>query len=149
DQTAGTPSSAPATSPSSSSAADLSDPDNVAEEAIRRYLSRNPPADGDHEASVLRAAPYMTRALVENLASNSDPAFDKLVSRGGIATVRTVKVGPADDKLPVDSPLRVWRKTTAKVYVEGYTNYTETTVLQLELVNSSGDSWRVSRILGL
>lgn len=146
---ADTHSSAPTPSPSSSSAADLSDPDNVAKEAIRRYLTRNPPADGDHEASVLRAAPYMTPALVENLASHSDPAFDKLVSRGGVATVRTVNVSPADTKLPADSPLRVWRKTTAKVHVEGYTTYTDTTELQVELVTSSGDEWHVSRILGL
>ncbi|MER7316244.1 hypothetical protein [Streptomyces halstedii] len=143
--------SSPSSSPSPSSAVDLADADHVAEEAIRRYLTRNPPADGDHTAPVLRAAPYMTPALVENLASSSDPAWDKLVSRGGVATVTTIKAVPSPEKegLPVDTPLRVWRQVTAKVHVEGYTNYDEQRVLQVELTSPGGTEWRVSRILGL
>ncbi|KOG86005.1 hypothetical protein [Streptomyces varsoviensis] len=144
-----TATSSPSSTPSP--AADLSEPEHVAEEAIRRYLTRNPPADGDHSAPVLRAAPYMAPALVENLASSSDPAWDKLVSRGGVATVTTIKAGPVPEKegLPVDTPLRVWRQVTAKVHVEGYTAYDEQHVLQVELTNPSGDAWRASRILGL
>ncbi|MEU9279517.1 hypothetical protein [Streptomyces sp. NPDC048341] len=155
--TPGAQDGAPASSPSSSSVApssspsaavDLSDPDHVAQEALRLYLTRNPPQDGDHTASVTRAAPYMTPALVENLASQDDPSWEKLVSRGGVATVSTIKAGPADSKLPVDTPVRVWRKVTAKVDVEGYTDYSENTVVQAELTNS-GDGWHVSRIVGL
>ncbi|MFI5867762.1 hypothetical protein [Streptomyces sp. NPDC051546] len=145
----GTPSSSSAPSPSASPAVDLSKAETVAEQMVRLYLTRNPPADGKHGASVLRAAPYMTPALVENLGSSSDPAWDKLVSRGGVSTVGAVKVGPADSGLPGDSPLRVWRKVEATVSVEGYTKYTEQTVLQVELTNSTGTAWRVSRILGL
>ncbi|MGW2227455.1 hypothetical protein [Streptomyces formicae] len=144
-----TATSSPSSSPSP--AADLSKPDHVAESAIRRYLTRNPPADGDHTAPVLKAAPYMAPALVENLASSSDPAWDKLVSRGGVATVTTIKAGPVPEKkrLPVDTPLRVWRQVTAKVHVKGYTDYDEQHVLQVELTNPSGNAWRVTRILGL
>ncbi|SDL42394.1 hypothetical protein [Streptomyces indicus] len=148
EEPAATPSSS-SPSPSASAAVDLSKPDHVAEEAVRIYLTRNPPKDGDHTASVLRAEPYMTAALVENLAGHTDPGWAKLVSRGGVATVRTVKVEPAGTDLPVDTPVRVWRKTTAKVDVEGYEDYSETTVLQVELTNGDGDGWRVSRILGL
>ncbi|MEH0424731.1 hypothetical protein [Streptomyces sp. B21-083] len=146
-----TATSSPSSSPSSSPAVDLSKPDHVAEEAIRLYLTRNPPADGKPTASVLRAAPYMAPALVENLASSSDPAWDKLVSHGGVATVSTIKASPspAKENLPVDTPLRVWRQVTAKVHVEGYTNSDEQHVLQVELTNPSGSAWRVSRILGL
>ncbi|MGW7064864.1 hypothetical protein ACWGHM_41120 [Streptomyces sp. NPDC054904] len=143
-----TPSSS-SPSPSPSAAVDLSKPDHVAEEAVRIYLTRNPPKDGDHTASVLRAEPYMTPSLVENLAGHTDRGWSKLVSRGGVATVSTVKVEPAGTDLPVDTPVRVWRKTTAKVDVEGYEDYSETTVLQVELTNGDGDGWRVSRILGL
>ncbi|MFK0296625.1 hypothetical protein ACIQU6_39995 [Streptomyces sp. NPDC090442] len=143
------PTSTPSTSPSSSTAADLSTPEHVAEEAVRLYLTRNPPKDHDYKASILRAAPYMTPALTENLGSHTDPAWAKLVSRGGIATVRTVKAAPAGNDLPADTPLRVWRKATAQVEVEGYEKYSETTVLQVELTNGSGEGWRISRILGL
>ncbi|MFC9015691.1 hypothetical protein ACFTZG_06040 [Streptomyces albidoflavus] len=148
EEPAATPSSS-SPSPSASAAVDLSKPNHVAEEAIRIYLTRNPPKDGDHTASALRAEPYMTAALIENLAGHTDPEWSKLVSRGGVATVRTVKVEPAGTDLPVDTPVRVWRKTTAKVDVEGYEDYSETTVLQVELTNGDGDGWRVSRILGL
>ncbi|MEU4932028.1 hypothetical protein AB0G54_36935 [Streptomyces yokosukanensis] len=150
DNKPGDPSTSSATPSSSPSAkVDLSDPDGVAKKAVSLYLTRNPPADGDHSAPVLRAAPYMTPSLVQNLTGQEDPAWDKLVSNGGVSTVSTVKVGPADKGLPVDTPLRVWRKATATVDVEGYKNYTETTVLQVEMTNADGSGWRVSRILGL
>ncbi|MGW5336183.1 hypothetical protein [Streptomyces bauhiniae] len=148
EEPAAGPSSSSA-SPSPSSSVDRSKPDHVAEEAVRIYLTRNPPQDQDHTASVLRAEPYMAPALVENLAAHTDRGWAKLVSRGGVATVRTVKVEPAGNDLPVDTPVRVWRKTTAKVDVEGYEDYSETTVLQVEVTNIDGDGWRVSRILGL
>ncbi|MGN9821925.1 hypothetical protein ACTMUQ_42435 [Streptomyces sp. SD11] len=143
------PTTAASASPSSSAAVDLDDPDDVAEEAVRLYLTRNPPKDREHTASVLRAEPYMTASLVENLAAHTDKQWAKLVSRGGVSTVRTVRVEPAGTDLPVDTPIRVWRKITAKVDVEGYEDYSETTVLQAELTNGNGDGWRVSRILGL
>ncbi|MFD7978765.1 hypothetical protein [Streptomyces sp. NPDC059071] len=139
---------ASAPSPSPSAPVDLSDPNLVAEQFTRHYLTRNPPVDQDHTAAVRRAAPWATEALVENLAGNDDPAFGRLVSRGGVATVDTVTVGPASDKLPPDTPLRVWRIVTAKVDVVGYTTYTETTTLQIELTNT-GAGWRVARILGV
>ncbi|MEU6467492.1 hypothetical protein [Streptomyces sp. NPDC046976] len=141
--TTGTPSSSP------SAPVDLTKPDHVAEEAVRLYLTRNPPVDRDHTASVTRAAPYLTPSLAENLADQDDASWNKLVSTGGVATVRTVTVGPAAAGLPVDTPLRVWRKTTAVVDVEGYTKYTEKKTLQVELTTGDGHEWRVSRVLGL
>ncbi|MGW6569960.1 hypothetical protein [Streptomyces sp. NPDC054975] len=140
--------SPPPASPSPSVSADLSDPEKVAEQFVRHYLTRTPPGDQDHTAAVLRAQPWATPGLVENLANHDDPAFDRLVSRGGVSTVSTVKVEPAGQSLPVDTPVRVWRKVTAKVDVEGYTNYSETTTLETELTNT-GAGWRVSRILGV
>ncbi|MFJ3673668.1 hypothetical protein ACIPSE_45225 [Streptomyces sp. NPDC090106] len=140
--TSATPSSSPSTT------VDLGDPDHVAEEAVRLYLTRNPPQDKDHAASIRRAAPYLTPALTNNLASQEDPSWGKLVSRGGVATVRTAKAGPAGDDLPIDTPLRVWRTVTTKVDIEGYTDYSETHELNLELTTTE-DGWRVSRILGL
>ncbi|MFF5809106.1 hypothetical protein [Streptomyces sp. NPDC012746] len=149
DKPPSSPSSS-STGPSASSApaADLRDPKRVAEEAVRLYLTRNPPEDGTHKAAVRRAAPYMAPPLVENLTEHQDPAWDRLVSRGGVSTVSAVKVEAAGTDLPADTPLRVWRKVTATVNVKGYTDYQETPVLQLELM-LSGDEWRVSRILGL
>lgn len=141
--------STPPSSPSPSvPAVDLTDPERVAEEAVRLYLTRNPPEDGEHTEAVIRAAPYMAPALVENLTAHSDAAWDKLVSRGGISSVSSVKAGPAKKDLPADSPVRVWRQTTAELDVEGYTTYRETVVYQIELT-ASGDGWLVSRILGL
>lgn len=139
---------APTASASPSPSADLSDPGRVAEAFVRQYLSRNPPKDETHRAAVLRAAPWATRALAANLEENADPAFDKLVSRGGVSRVSAVKVEPAGGKLPPDTPLRVWRTVTATVDVEGYTNYTETTAIQAE-VTRTDDGWRVSAILGV
>ncbi|MDJ0345561.1 hypothetical protein QMK19_33995 [Streptomyces sp. H10-C2] len=149
DKPAGTPSaSSSPTSPRPSPTVDLRAPDKVAQQAVEHYLTRNPPVDRNHSAAVLRAAPWMTPSLVENLASNRDPRWDKLVSQGGVSTVRAVQVGPAAPGLPVDTPLRVWRKVTATVAIEGYTATTETTVLQTELT-LDGEKWRVSRIVGL
>ncbi|MEV8628615.1 hypothetical protein [Streptomyces sp. NPDC051079] len=162
DHVAAAPSAAPsaaddkppasgAASPSSASpspAADLADPDTVAEQFARHYLTRNPPEDQEHTAAVDRAAPWATPALVENLSQNDDPAFERLVSRGGVSTVSTVFVKPAGQQLPPDNPLRVWRTVTAKVDVVGYTTYSETTVLQCELTNVDG-AWRVARVLGV
>ncbi|MFF4320563.1 hypothetical protein [Streptomyces sp. NPDC001568] len=148
-------SSAPAASPSAPSsptptpAADLSNPDKVAEQFVRIYLTRNPPQDRTHKAVVERAAPYMARALVVNLTEHTDPAWDKLVSRGGVSTVRSVSVTPAGKDLPGDSPLRVWRQTTTAVDVDGYTKYGESTVLKLEMMTSGDGKWRITRILGV
>lgn len=144
---------APPSSPEPSSipspaAVDTADPDAVAQAAIRQYLTRNPPQDHDHRASVHRAAPYLTPTLALNLSESSDPAYGRLVSRGGISTVRTVTVKPAGTSLPVDTPLRVWRRITATVDVHGYEDYSEVIVLDLELV-FTGQGWRVSRMLGL
>ncbi len=135
-------------SPSPSASVDLSDPETVAEEWTRHYLTRNPPEDEDHTAAVRRADPWAMPALTENLANSSDPAWDRLVSRGGVATVSAVTVKPAGGDLPPDTPLRVWRTVTATVKVAGYTDYTEKTTLQAELTNS-GKGWRVSRVVGV
>ncbi|MFF4392935.1 hypothetical protein ACFY0G_40375 [Streptomyces sp. NPDC001552] len=143
------PSSSPSASISPTPSVDLSKPNHVAEQAVRLYLTRNPPEDKTHRAVIERAEPYLAPALAVNLAEHSDPAWDKLVSRGGVSTVRTVTVTPSGKDLPGDSPLRVWRKATATVDVEGYTNYSETTVLDLEVMTSSDGKWRVTRILGL
>ncbi|MEW1551513.1 hypothetical protein [Streptomyces tsukubensis] len=143
-----TPSSPSASSSSPAPAVDRSAPDAVAREAIRLYLTRTPPQDQTHGDAVLRAAPYMSPALVENLAAHRDKAWDRLVSRGGVSTVKTVTVSPAGKDLPADSPLRVWRKVVAEVHVEGYTNYKETTTLQAEVVHAD-DGWQVSRLMGL
>ncbi|MFI9005528.1 hypothetical protein [Streptomyces sp. NPDC053541] len=142
------PSSAkPSASPTAT--VDLADPERVAEEAIRIYYTRNPPADRSHKAVVERAAPYMADSLALNLIGNSDPAWDRLVSRGGISNVRTVKVKPAGTDLPGDTPVRVWRTTTATIDVKGYETYSETATLHVELMLTGEDEWRITRILGL
>ncbi|MYT25946.1 hypothetical protein GTW69_37715 [Streptomyces sp. SID7760] len=147
DPSAPSPSPSPSTSPMPS--VDLSNPNHVAEQVVRLYLTRNPPKDKTHKAVIERAEPYLAPALAANLVEHSDPAWDKLVSRGGVSTVRTVTVTPSGPDLPGDSPLRVWRKATATVDVEGYTNYSETTALDLEIMTSGDGTWRVTRILGL
>lgn len=136
------------TSTSTPSPVDMTDPGAVAEAALRQYLTRNPPQDRDHTASVRRAAPYLTRSLAINLTASSDPAYGRLVSRGGISTVRKVTVRPAGASLPVDTPLRVWRTVTATVDVTGYEDYSEQVTLRTEVINT-GTEWRVSRILDL
>ncbi|MER8039408.1 hypothetical protein [Streptomyces hydrogenans] len=142
------PSSAePSTSPTG--AVDLTKPERVAEEAIRIYYTRNPPVDRTHKTVVERAAPYMADSLALNLMGNSDPAWDRLVSRGGVSTVRTVKVTPAGTDLPGDTPVRVWRTTTATIDVKGYETYSETATLHVELMLTGEDEWRITRILGL
>jgi hypothetical protein len=67
---------------------------------------------------------------------------------GGVSAVGAVTVKPAGGKLPPDTPLRVWRTVTATVKVDGYTKYTEKTVIQTELTNT-GDGWLVSRVVGV
>ncbi|MER8267979.1 hypothetical protein ABT007_27705 [Streptomyces griseus] len=143
-----TPAPTAATSPPAPAPVDMTVPDAVAGAAIRGYLTRNPPVDGGHTASVRRAAPYMTRSLVTNLSASSDPAYGRLVSRGGVAVVSRTTVGPAGASLPVDTPLRVWRTVTARVDVTGYEDYFETVTLRTEVI-STGTEWRVARILGL
>ncbi|MGC5401905.1 hypothetical protein ACPXCP_39965 [Streptomyces sp. DT20] len=138
----------PATAAPAPGPVDMTDPDTVAEAAIRHYLTRNPPVDGDHTASVRRAEPYLTRSLALNLTASSDPAYGRLVSRGGVATVGKVTVRPAGNSLPVDTPLRVWRTVTAIVDVTGYEHYSETVTVRTEAI-STGTEWRVSRILDL
>ncbi|MET8703664.1 hypothetical protein ABZW10_33155 [Kitasatospora sp. NPDC004723] len=141
--TATTSSPSPTASP-----VDRTNGEAVAREAVRLYLTRDPVKDQDHRASVDRAAPYLTAALVDNLKAHTDPAFDKLNSQSGIATVTAVTLAPAGTDLPPDNPLRIWRKATAAVTVEGYTTTTQTTELRVE-VTLDGDRWRVSAILGL
>ncbi|MEV7659899.1 hypothetical protein AB0O39_37790 [Streptomyces anulatus] len=145
---ASTPAPTTTTSTPTPAPVDMTDPDAVASAAIRGYLTRNPPDDGDHTASVRRAAPYMTRSLAANLSASSDPAYGRLVSRGGVAVVSGATVGPAGASLPVDTPLRVWRTVTARVDVTGYEDYAETVTLRTEVI-STGTEWRVARILGL
>ncbi|MFE7412715.1 hypothetical protein [Streptomyces laurentii] len=142
------PSSAPP-SPTASPSPDLSEPDTVAEQFVRHYLTRNPPADQDHTAAVRRAAPWATEALTGNLTGNDDPAFGRLVAQGGVSTVSAVTVRPGGDQLPADTPLRVWRTVTATVDVVGYTRYTEKTTLHTELTTTGAGGWKVARVLGV
>jgi hypothetical protein len=143
-----TPSAPASPSPSSSVAVDLSTPEKTAEGWARVYLARNPPVDLKHETVVERAAPWMTDALTKNLIGNDDKLWNDLVSNGGVSTVTGADVGKAAQGLPVDTPLRVWRKVTVQTSVEGYKKYDKTIVLQAELTHSGSD-WRVSRVLGV
>ncbi|MET9183257.1 hypothetical protein ABZX88_34360 [Kitasatospora aureofaciens] len=129
---------------------DRTNPETVAENAVRLYLTRDTVKDQDHKESIERAAPYLTPALVANLEGHSDPGFTKLVSQGAAsAKVTAVTLAPADPNLPPDTPLRIWRKVTATVTVTGYDTTTQTTVLQAEVTLTDGGQWRVSAILGL
>ncbi|MFD9593073.1 hypothetical protein ACFWA9_09985 [Kitasatospora sp. NPDC059973] len=140
----------PTASPSGSpSPANLADHDQVVQSALRLYLTRDPMADRNHRASVERAAAYLEPALAANLVGNNDPGFDKLNSQSANARVTAVQVGPADPNLPVDNPLRVWRKAVVSLDVKGYTETTQTTTVQVEVTNDGAGEWRVSRILGL
>lgn len=141
----GAPSAVPAPQPSP---ADLGNPDRVAERFARDYLTRNPPQDQTHRTVVERVRPLLAPALAANLSEHTDPAWDKLVSQGGISTVSSVAVTPSGKDLPGDTPLRVWRRATTVVAVDGYTDHTETTVLQVELMTSGG-KWHITRILGV
>ncbi|MFF2548374.1 hypothetical protein ACFVUY_38255 [Kitasatospora sp. NPDC058063] len=129
---------------------DRTNPEAVAQEAVRLYLTRDSVKDQDHKASVERAAPYLTPALVANLEGHTDPGFVKLVSQGAAsAKVTAVTLAPADPGLPPDTPLRIWRKVTATITVTGYDTTTQTTVLQAEVTQTDDGQWRVSALLGL
>ncbi|MFH8787227.1 hypothetical protein [Streptomyces roseoverticillatus] len=148
------PSSAPVPQPpqpSPSVKADRSKPEKTAEGWARAYLTRNPPVDKTHTASVDRAAPWMTDALVVNLKQFDDKAWAELVSNGGVSKVDKVTVGPADDdrvRKQADTETRVWRKASADITVKGYRTYTETRVYLTEIMLTS-DGWRVGRVLGV
>ncbi|OEJ20879.1 hypothetical protein [Streptomyces subrutilus] len=143
-----TASLSPSPSPSLSAAVDLSSPEKAAEGWAKVYLTRNPPVDEKHQAVVERSSPWMTAALTKNLLANDDKLWNNLISNGGISKVTAVEVAKADEALPVDTPLRVWRKITVKTAVDGYKQYEETTVLQAELTQGA-DGWRVARVLGV
>ncbi|MFC5147509.1 hypothetical protein [Streptomyces aureoversilis] len=137
--------------PSPSVKADLSKPEKSAEGWARAYLTRNPLVDKTHTASVDRAAPWMTDALVVNLKQFDDKAWAELVSNGGVSKVDKVTVGPADDdrvRKQADTPVRVWRKVSVDLTVQGYRKYTETRVYLTEIMLTS-DGWRVARVLGV
>ncbi|WP_424892928.1 hypothetical protein [Streptomyces sp. XH2] len=141
----------PAPQPSPSAKADRSKPEKTAEGWARAYLTRNPPVDKTHTASVDRAAPWMTDALVTNLKQFDDKAWAELVSNGGVSKVDKVTVGPADDdrvRKQADTEARVWRKTSIDITVKGYRTYTETRVYLTEIMLTS-DGWRVGRVLGV
>ncbi|MFF7726024.1 hypothetical protein [Streptomyces sp. NPDC008001] len=151
----GGPTSAPpvpqAPQPSPSAKADRSKPEKSAEGWARAYLTRNPPVDKTHTASVDRAAPWMTDALVTNLKQFDDKAWAELVSNGGVSKVDKVTVGPADDdrvRQQADTEARVWRKTSVDITVKGYRTYTEKRVYLTEIMLTS-DGWRVGRVLGV
>ncbi|MET9413361.1 hypothetical protein ABZY03_04075 [Streptomyces klenkii] len=153
-QDGGQPSTPPAPKPpqpSPSAKADRSKPEKAAEGWARAYLTRNPPVDKTHTASVDRAAPWMTDALVVNLKQFDDKAWAELVSNGGVSKVDKVTVGPADDdrvRMQADTEARVWRRTSADITVKGYRTYTETRVYLTEIMLTS-DGWRVGRVLGV
>lgn len=130
-------------------APDLSDPEQVAREWASAYLTRNPPEDQGHTASVERAAAWMTEALALNLAEHDDPLYHTLVSRGGVSEVTDVTVETADPDLGTDTPVRVWRQLSITVEVQGYTDYTDTHEVQAEIIQADEDAWLVARVLGL
>jgi hypothetical protein len=144
---------APAPIPASASpsaSVDLSQPNAVADAWARAYLTRNPPLDGDHTASIARAADFMTQALEANLSNSPDPGWTQLVSEGAVATVTGVKVSQAGGGLPPDTPLRMWRQLTVTltVTVQGAPSSTQIKSLQAE-VSRTGNGWLVSRVLGV
>ncbi|WP_455409994.1 hypothetical protein [Streptomyces hiroshimensis] len=143
-----TPPSPPA-SLSENSSPDVRQAESVVDQWVRQYLTRNPPVDETHEGPVRRAAPWASSALTDNLLHHTDPAWDVLVSRGGIATVTDVKITPAGGVLPPDNPLRVWRNAAAEIKVHGYTDYTETRTLRTEVMLSGEGKWQITRVLGL
>ncbi|MEV4506050.1 hypothetical protein [Streptomyces klenkii] len=143
-----TPPSPPA-SLSENSTPDVRQAESVVDQWVRQYLTRNPPVDETHEGPVRRAAPWASSALTDNLLHHTDPAWDILVSRGGIATVTDVKITPAGGDLPPDNPLRVWRNAAAEIKVHGYTDYTETRTLRTEVMLSGDGKWQITRVLGL
>ncbi len=128
---------------------DLSDPEQVAQQWARAYLTRNPPEDGDHTAAVDHASPWMSSALTVNLTEHDDRLWNELVSRGGISEVTEVTIGEADPELGIDTPLRIWRELTVTTDVEGYENYTDTHTLQVEVSQQTDATWLVTRVLGL
>ncbi|MGK5543370.1 hypothetical protein ACSNOH_01295 [Streptomyces sp. URMC 127] len=146
------PSSPPPSPPASlseNSTPDVRQAESVVDQWVRQYLTRNPPVDETHEGPVRRAAPWASSALTDNLLHHTDPAWDILVSRGGIATVTDVKITPAGGGLPPDNPLRVWRTAAAEIKVHGYTDYTETRTLRTEVMLSGDRTWQITRVLGL
>ncbi|MBF6050158.1 hypothetical protein GO001_34150 [Streptomyces sp. NRRL B-1677] len=139
----------PPASLSENSSPDVRQAESVVDQWVRQYLTRNPPVDETHEGPVRRAAPWASAALTDNLLHHTDPAWDILVSRGGIATVTDVKITPAGGDLPPDNPLRVWRNAAAEIKVHGYTDYTETRTLRTEVMLSGEGKWQITRVLGL
>ncbi|WP_030209231.1 hypothetical protein [Streptomyces sp. NRRL S-87] len=146
--TSASPSASEASPSASTPVVDLSTPEKTADGWGRVYLTRNPPVDRDHKPSVERAAPWMTRALAANLTANEDRLWNELVSNGGISTVLSVDVGKATQGLPVDTPLRVWRQAKVTAHIDGYKQYEQTYVFQVEMTHSS-KGWRVARVLGV
>ncbi|MEU1277668.1 hypothetical protein [Streptomyces sp. NPDC005805] len=139
----------PASASPSETAADLSRPDTVAAAFIKAYLTRDPVKDQGPRASVERAEPWMTKSLTQNLIAHPDPAYQRLVIQGGVATVKKVDVAEAGDELPVDIPkVRAFREVSASIVVEEWETVTEVRKLHLELVYTE-KGWLVGRILDL
>lgn len=125
-------------------------PESTAEAWASAYWERNPPEDIDYETVIERSSPYIATPLKENLISyGEDPEWGKLVSRGGVSKVVSVKTGKADSGLGVDAPGRVWRKVTTKTEVEGYKKYTDTHTVIVEVMITGEDTWEITRIRGL
>ncbi|MER7112256.1 hypothetical protein [Streptomyces sp. NPDC000229] len=130
-------------------AVDLSEPDGVSAAFIKAYLTRDPVKDQGPQASVERAEPWMTKSLRENLVAHPDPDYQRLVIRGGVATVGKVEVAEAGDELPVDIPkVRAFREVRASITVKEWETETEVRTLHLELVYTK-QGWLVARILDL
>ncbi|MEU2086523.1 hypothetical protein ABZ569_32210 [Streptomyces albus] len=141
------PSSPTGPSPTPSPSGRGSGPEAVARAWAREFFTRDPYKEQTHQAVVDRAARWMTPQLTTNLSESDDPAWGKLVSHGGVSKVTNVKVTSAGKHLPVDTPLRVWRKLLVTTSVHGYDDYNETRTVRVEL-SRAGDGWQVSRALG-
>ncbi|MDN3294642.1 hypothetical protein QWM81_11360 [Streptomyces ficellus] len=149
DSSSGTAGQPPASASPSAPAVDLSQPDEVSAAFIKAYLTRDPVKDQGPQASVERAEPWMTKSLRDNLAAHPDPAYKRLVIRGGVATVGKVEVAEAGDELPVDIPkVRAFREVRASIAVKEWETKTEVRTLHLELVYTT-EGWLVARILDL
>ncbi|OEV09331.1 hypothetical protein [Streptomyces nanshensis] len=144
----------PSTSPTpSASPSAASGPESLAKAFAAAYTARRPLQDGSHKASVDRAAPYASEALIANLKGHQDRDFNKLVaSQAEQATPTKIVVsGPTGkDRPAADTSIRRWLATTITLDVEATDSYTYTRTLTLEISRSdTSGPWMVTRVLGV
>ncbi|MGW7463756.1 hypothetical protein ACWGJT_03390 [Streptomyces xantholiticus] len=128
-------------------------PDEIAHAFITAYTTRKPAQDGTHAASVQRASPFASTALVDNLRRHDDLDFNQLVAaQATSATPSQVTIGrpPAADRPAPDTSIRIYRQATVRIDVEGTDDYSYTRHLTLEVSRADvGQPWMVTRVLGV